>query len=155
MGNFLKVAILSGAIIGSVQAANAVTGNVIFNADVQNTCVIAVTDAGQMTANVGQTQLSSTNAGGSPGKATIVSTSSAYKVSLDTPTAFTTMPTGGAASSFAASYSTTGATTLTNQSVQNPLATGTTNVTVNLSATKATGSFPTGLYAATVVLRCE
>jgi hypothetical protein len=65
------------------------------------------------------------------------------------------MPTGGAASSFAAKYSTTGATTLTNMTTQQPLATGTTNVLVNLSATKATGSFPTGLYAATVVLRCE
>lgn len=154
MNKYVKIALAAGVLVAPVQA-HAVTGNVIFNADVQNTCSITVNDAGTLTANVGQTQLSSENAGGSAGTATIVTTSAAYAVSVNAPTAFDSNPTGGAASSFAAKYSTTGASTYSNQTTANPLATGTTNVSVHLAANKATGSFPTGLYAATVVLRCE
>lgn len=154
MNKFVKIAIAAGVLVAPVQA-HAVTGNVIFNADVQNTCAITVDNAGTLTTNVGQTQLSSENAGGAAGAATIVTTSAAYQVSVNAPTAFDTMPAGGAASSFSAKYSTTGASTYSNQTVANPLATGTTNVQVHMAANKATGSFPTGLYAATVVLRCE
>jgi hypothetical protein len=154
MKNYAKIAVVAGLLVAPMQA-QAATGNVIFNADVNNTCSITVVDAGTLTANVGQTQLSSENAGGSAGTATIVATSAAYAVSVNAPLAFSTFPVGGAATTFAAKYSTTGASTYTNATTSNPLATGTTNVSVNLAANKATGSFPTGLYAATVVLRCE
>lgn len=154
MNKFVKIAIAAGVLVAPVQA-HAVTGNVIFNADVQNTCAITVVDAGTLTANVGQTVLSSENAGGSAGTATIVTTSAAYQISVNAPTVFSTVPVGGAADTFAAKYSTTGDSAYVDQTGANPLATGTHNVSVDLAASKTTGSFPTGLYAATVVLRCE
>ena len=154
MNKFIKFAIVASGLCTPVQAF-AVTGNVIFNADVNNTCVINIVDAGIMKGNVGLTQLSSETAGGQPGLATVATTSSAYSVNVNSPLAFSTFPTGGAATSFAAKYSTTGASVYSNQTVANPLAVGTTNVQVHLAATKATGSFPTGTYTATVVLRCE
>lgn len=154
MKKTIKFAVIISALCAPVQAF-AVTGNVIFNADVNNTCVITIVDAGIMKGNVGLTQLSSENAGGQAGLATVATTSAAYSVNVNAPTAFSTFPVGGAATSFAAKYSTTGASVYTNQTAANPLAIGTTNVQVNLAAIKATGSFPTGTYAATVVLRCE
>ena len=155
MKNFVKVALVAGTLLAPAQAF-AVTGNVIFNADVSNTCAITIVDAGILTTNVGQTQLSSTNAGGQAGSATLAVTSAAYSVSVNAPTVFDTAPATAGVSTFAASYGTTGATVLAaGQTTAKPLSVGTTNVSVNMAATKATGAFPTGTYAATVVLRCE
>jgi hypothetical protein len=153
MKKFVKLAVAAGVLVAPVQAF-AVTGDVLFNGDVSNTCAITVGSAGTMTPNVGQTVLSSENAGGSAGTASIVTTSAAYQVSLNAPTGFNA-GSPAAPSSFAAKYSTTGASTYTDQTGANPLATGTTAVNVHLAATKTTGSFATGTYSATVVLRCE
>lgn len=153
MKSFVKYAVAAGLLVAPVQAF-AVTGNVIFNGDVSNTCAITIVDAGILTTNVGQTQLSSENAGGQAGTATVVATSSAYQVSVNAPAAFNA-GSPAAPSTFAAKYSTTGASTYTNATVANPLAAGTTNVSVNLAANKTAGSFPTGTYSATVILRCE
>ena len=131
MKNFVKIAAVS-ALLAAPLPAVAATGNVQFDATVNNTCSITVNQAGLLTANVGQTSLSSGNAGGAPGQADIVATSANYNVSIDQPT-----------------------TTLTTRNTAAPLATGTTAVNVNLAATKSSGSFPTGTYAAVVVLRCE
>lgn len=155
MKNFVKVALVAGALLAPAQAF-AVTGNVIFNADVNNTCAITIVDAGILTTNVGQTQLSSTNAGGQAGSATLATTSAAYTVNVNAPTAFDTQPATAGTSTFTATYGTTGATVLAaGQNTAKPLSVGTTNVSVNMAATKASGSYPTGTYAATVVLRCE
>jgi hypothetical protein len=153
MKKFVKLAVVAGVLVAPVQAF-AVTGDVIFNGDVSNTCAITVGSAGTMTPNVGQTQLSSENAGGAAGTAEIVATSAAYQISINNPTAFNA-GSPAAPSSFAGKYSTTGATTLTDQTGANALATGTTNVNVHLTATKTAGSYATGTYSATVVLRCE
>ena len=158
MNKYVKIAIAAGVLVAPVQA-HAVTGNVIFNADVQNTCAIVVNDAGTLTTNVGQTQLSSENAGGAAGTATITTTSAAFKASVANPTAFDSAPAGGGTStSFASKFSGSGATTIASTLASAPavsLNTGVTNVSVHLAATKSTGSFPTGLYAATVVLTCQ
>jgi hypothetical protein len=153
MKNFVKLAVVAGVLVAPVQAF-AVTGDVLFNGDVSNTCAITVGSAGVMMPNVGQTQLSSENAGGSAGAASIVATSAAYQVSINAPTGFNT-GSPVAPSAFAAKYSATGASVYANQTGANPLATGTTNVSVHLAATKTTGSYATGTYSATVVLRCE
>jgi hypothetical protein len=153
MKKFVKLAVVAGVLVAPVQAF-AVTGDVLFNGDVSNTCAITVKTAGVMTPNVGQTQLSSENGGGSAGTADIVTTSAAYQVSVNAPTAFNT-GSPAAPSSFAAKYSTTGASVYANQTGANPLATGTTAVNVHLAATKTAGSYATGTYSATVVLRCE
>ena len=156
MKNFVKFAVMS-ALLAAPLPAVAATGNVQFDATVNNTCSITVNQAGLLTANVGQTSLASTNAGGSAGTATIVATSANYTVGVDQPTAWQAgFPTGGdTAVTFAATYSAAGDTTVASTANNNALATGTTNVSVNLSATKSSGSFPTGTYAAIVVLRCE
>lgn len=155
MKNFAKFAVVS-ALLAAPLPAVAATGNVQFDATVNNTCGITVQQAGLLTANVGQTVLSSTNAGGSAGVAEIVATSANYTVSIDQPTAFSTAPSGGGTNvNFAATYSASGATTVASTAAANPLLTGTTAVNVNMSATKTSGSFPTGTYAAVVVLRCE
>ncbi|MGB8817975.1 MAG: hypothetical protein WCC66_08665 [Rhizobiaceae bacterium] len=155
MKNFVKFAVVS-AMLAAPLPAVAATGNVQFDATVNNTCAITVQTAGLLTANVGQTVLSSTNAGGSAGTAEIVATSANYTVSVDQPTAFSAAPVGGGTNvNFAATYASAGATTLTARNTAAPLLTGTSNVTVNMSATKTSGSFPTGTYAGIVVLRCE
>lgn len=155
MKNFVKFAAVA-AVLSASAPAFAATGDVQFDATVNNTCGITVNQAGLLTANVGQTSLSSLNAGGAAGQASIVTTSAAYTVSVDQPTAFTTAPVnGGTNVSFAATYAATGATTVASTNAANALATGTTNVNVDLTATKSSGSFPTGTYAAVVVLRCE
>ncbi len=154
-----KSAFLAAAIAAAVPAqAFAVTGNVQFDGSVSNTCAITVNTAGTLATNVGQTVLGSEQAGGAAGTATIVTTSAAYQVSADAPTAWTAFPTGGDTNvTFAANYATTGATTIskTSGATQSALATGSTDVNVNMSATKSSGSFPTGTYGAVVTLRCE
>jgi hypothetical protein len=155
MKNFVKIAAVS-ALLAAPLPAMAVTANVQFDAQVNNTCSIQVNQAGLLTANVGQTVLSSTNVGGSSGLADITTTSNSFGVSIAQPTAFTTAPAGGGTNvNFAATYSTAGATTIASTNSANPLLTGVTNVSVDMSATKTTGSFPTGTYAAVVVLTCE
>jgi hypothetical protein len=155
MKNFVKAALITSALLAPVQAF-AVTNNVIFNGTVNNTCAITIVDAGILATNVGQTQLSSTNAGGQAGTATLATTSTAYSVTVNAPTAFDTQPATAGVSTFAASYGTTGATVLAaGQTTLKPLSVGTTTVAINMTATKATGAYPTGTYAATVVLRCE
>jgi hypothetical protein len=155
MKNFVKFAVVTAALAAPLPAF-AATGDVQFDATVNNTCTIAVGPAGLLAANVGQTVLSSTNAGGTAGTADITATSAAYSVSVNAPTAFAAAPVGGGTSvTFAATYASAGATTLAAGNTVRPLNTGVSNVTVNMSATKSSGSFPTGTYAAVVVLRCE
>jgi hypothetical protein len=155
MKNFVKIAAVS-ALLAAPLPAVAATGNVQFDAQVDNTCSITVNQAGLLTANVGQTVLSSTNAGGASGQADILTTSASFNVSIDQPTTWANFPSGGDTNvAFAATYSASGDTTIASTNSANPLATGATAVNVDLSATKSSGSFPTGTYAAVVVLRCE
>lgn len=155
MKNFVKIA-LTSALLAAPLPAFAATGDVQFDAVVNNTCTIAVGPAGVLSTNVGQTTLSSTNPGGSAGTADITATSAAYSVSVNAPTAFATAPSGGGTNvTFAANYASAGATTVATTSSAAPLNTGVSNITVNMTATKTSGSFPTGTYAAIVVLRCE
>ena len=155
MNKFVKIA-LASALLAAPIPAFAATGDVQFDATVNNTCTIAVGPAGLLASNVGQTVLSSSIAGGTAGTADITATSAAYQVSINAPIAFTSAPVGGGTGvTFAANYASAGATTLASGNTARPLNTGVSNVTVNMSATKAAGSFPTGTYAAIVVLRCE
>ena len=155
MKNFVKFAVLSAALAAPLPAF-AVTGDVQFDAVVNNTCTIAVGPAGVLDTNVGQTVLSSSTGAGVAGTAVITATSSAYTVNVNAPTAFATAPVGGGSGvTFAANYASAGATTLAAGNTARPLSTGVSNITVNMSATKGSGSFPTGTYAAVVVLRCE
>ena len=155
MKNFVKIA-LASALLAAPLPAFAATGNVQFDAVVNNTCTMVVGPAGVLDTNVGQTVLSSQTGAGTAGTAAITATSGAFSVSIDTPTVFTAAPlNGGTNVTFAANYASAGATTLAAANSARPLNTGVSNITVNMSATKSSGSFPTGTYAAIVVLRCE
>lgn len=154
-----KLAILAVAVAAAIPgSAFAVTGDIQFDGTVSNTCSITVVDAGTLATNVGQTVLGSEETGGAAGTATIVTTSAAYSISADAPSAFTNAPTGGNTNvTFAANYSASGASSIgqTDGGTATGLSTGSYDVNVNMAATKSTGSFPSGSYDATVVLRCE
>ena len=152
----LRLIALTAALLAAPLPAFAATGDVQFDAVVNNTCTITVGPAGVLSTNVGQTTLSSTNPVGSAGTADIPATSAAYSVSVNAPTSFATAPSGGGTNvTFAANYASAGATSVATTSSAAPLNTGVSNITVNMTATKTSGSFPTGTYAAIVVLRCE
>ncbi|WP_295813597.1 hypothetical protein [uncultured Nitratireductor sp.] len=138
--------------------AAAITDTVIFNGNVLSTCLITLGTPGILASNGDFSVLSSTEAGGASGSATILTTGTSFSVSTSTPAAFIAAPTGGDDNvTFASSYSASGVTTLLDVvgSVTSPLGLGLTNVDVDMSATKSTGTFPAGSYTAEVTLTCE
>ncbi|MCT7375255.1 hypothetical protein [Chelativorans salis] len=140
----------------AIQPANAET--VIFNGLITSTCLINVGTPGTLVASADYTELSSTEAGGTSGTVTILTTGAGYEVSTDSPSAFATAPAGGGDSvTFASSYSANGVTSLTDVvgSLASPLGLGLTNLSVDLMATKSTGTFPAGDYMAEVTVTCE
>ncbi len=145
------------AVLAPVQAF-AVTGNIPFNGTVTDTCIITVGSAGTIMPNAGYTVLGSTQPGGAPGTATILATGSGFTVSADAPSSWGTAPSSASAAVFATTYSLSGANTASNVAGATGTALtafGTTNASVNLTATLPSGTYEAGTYAATVVLRCE
>ncbi|MGL4488508.1 MAG: hypothetical protein ACRCU5_03585 [Rhizobiaceae bacterium] len=145
MKNFVKIAIAAAVLVGSVQA-QAATGNVQFGATVDNSCTIDNIVSGSLGDSAGLTVLSSANTGtgGAAGSASVTTTSAAFAVSTDAPTAWDASPAGTPTTTFTSSHSGWTAGFV-----------GSAPVTVNMAATASTGSFPSGSYTATVVLRCE
>jgi hypothetical protein len=138
--------------------AFAATANVPFSGIVVSTCTLAVTSPGTLAASSNYTVLSSTQAGGSSGAVTIVSTGTAFKVSATAPSSFTVSPAdGNTNTSFQAHYQATGATSIGTQlgTTQSTLNSGITNLTVDLAATKSSGVFSQGAYTSEVIVRCE
>ncbi|MCB1382296.1 MAG: hypothetical protein KDJ73_05080 [Notoacmeibacter sp.] len=145
------------AVLAPVQAF-AVTGNIPFNGTVTDTCVITVGSSGTIAPNTAYTVLGSTETGGAPGTATILATGSGFNVFADAPTAWGTAPASASTAVFATTYSLSGANTASNVAGATGTALsnfGTTNASVNLTATLPSGTYEAGAYAATVVLRCE
>ncbi len=154
MKNLFKVTAVL-AVLTPVHA-NAVTGNIPFNGSVSASCAITVGSSGTITPNATYSELSSANAGGAPGTASILAIGTSWNVSADAPSSFSTEPVT-TASTFSASYDLSGVTTAASVpgSTTTSLGNGTTNVSVNLTAAHPSGSYQAGTYAATVVLRCE
>ena len=95
--------------------------------------------------------------GGSAGTATVLTTGTAFSLSTDEPI-FTSAPAGGGTGvTFASNYASTGDNVIpqTSGATATPLSAGTSNISVNMSATKTSGTFVAGTYAASVTLRCE
>ncbi|WP_246225868.1 hypothetical protein [Chelativorans xinjiangense] len=142
----------------AVQSAGAVNGTVIFNGSVLSTCLITIGTPGTLAASADYTMLSSTEAGGSSGTATILTTGAGFEVSTSAPVTFVAAPAGGNDSvTFASSYSANGVTSLLDVvgSVTSPLGLGLTNLDVDLAATKSAGAFSAGNYTAEVTVTCE
>ena len=159
----MKKLVYTAAVVAAVFAsaqANAATGNVQFDGTVAGTCVINVSNAGVLGVSTDFSTLGSSQAGGTPGSATVQTTDSSFKISLDTPSAWTSAPASGNANvAFSSAYSSTGSTTASNVegSTMTPLNAGSHNVTINLTAAKTVSgeTFAPGSYQAQVVLRCE
>lgn len=135
--------------------AMAMDATALFGGRVADTCILATGTPGTFTANSDFTNLSTDNAGGSESTVKAVATSSNYRLSTIAPSAFS----AGDSSSvtFATDYSLTGATTANDiaGSTATRLTRGQTTVSVGLKATKTTGTFTAGDYAAAVTVRCE
>ena len=156
MKNLIKVAGVAVLALAPMQAG-AVTGNIPFNGSVTHTCVITVGPAGTITANAGFDNLSSSNAGGGAGSASVASTGNGFDISVDAPT-LSKPAADVTAETLTSSYSTTGATTTsgTNATAANSLNNGTASVTIHMNAQKGgTDVFEAGAYTGQVVLRCE
>lgn len=141
-----------------IAPAAAVTDTVIFNGNVISTCLITVGTPGILSTNGAMNVLSSSEAGGVSGTATVVTTGAGFNLSTSAPSTFFLAPAGGDDDvSFATHYSASGVTSLLDVvgSVTSPLGLGLTNVDVDLSATKSAGVFPAGNYTAEVTLTCE
>lgn len=160
--NYLKVA-LATAFVAVPMQANAVTGNVPFNGTVTHTCTITVNTGGTLVSDAGFQNLASNIGAGVNGDADITATGNTFNVSIDAPAAFDSQPASDTTGeSFNASYSTSGATSVTGSAAggansgTNTLNMGTTNVDIDLVASKSGADvFEAGAYQATVVLRCE
>ena len=162
MRNFLKLAMAS-ALVAVPMQASAVTGNVPFNGTVTHTCTITVNNGGTMVSDASFQTLASNIGAGVNGDADIVATGNTFQISIDAPNAFDSQPASDTtAETFNASYTTSGANSHSgsaaggSNSGTNTLAMGTTNVDIDLSASKGGSDvFEAGAYQATVVLRCE
>ena len=142
----------------SADVASAAQATVPFTGVVTSTCVLTVGTPGVMAASTDFTTLSSTNAGGVPGSVAALSTGTTFKVSAIAPGSFTASPAGGGdAVTFNALYRGTGATSIgsTPGATATTLNTGLTNLQVDLSALRSSGTYPGGAYAAEVIVRCE
>jgi hypothetical protein len=151
-------ALAAGALIASTGAASAQTsGDVIFNGSLLDICVVLVTDSGTITPNGDYTELSSENAGGDRGGATITTTSANFDLVVDAPAAFSSAPSGGDAGvTFDALVTASGVTVLTDivDGVLSSLGLGLTTLQVGVTASKGAGVFPAGAYQVPVTVRC-
>lgn len=156
MKKFIFAAGVAAFALAPVQAS-AVTGNIPFNGTVTHTCTITVGPAGALAADASFQTLSSSIGSGSAGTASIVATGNGFNISVDAPTL--SKPAADTTSeTLASSYSTSGATSVSGADTDpaNNLSNGTTNVSINMSATKSGSDvFEAGAYTGTVVLRCE
>ncbi|MDX2309217.1 MAG: hypothetical protein NW216_13325 [Hyphomicrobium sp.] len=145
-------------LVATALPASAQTANVPFAGLVTASCVLTVGIPGVIAPNATFDQLSSTNSGGLAGTISALATGTNFRVSAAAPSDFTLAPDGASSGvTFSTTYSGSGATSFgsTPGSTQRTLGLGLTNMSVNLAASKSSGVFPGGAYAAEVVVTCE
>ena len=121
-------------------------------------CAIMVTQNGRLRPNIENTELSSRQAGGIAGVATVTSTNSSYQMSIDQTIGFTSAPAdGNTNTTFSATYSGSGAANFMETPGNIPVKAqkGTTTVETNFIATRSPDAFPAGNYNGELILRCE
>ncbi len=156
MIRYVKFAVAASFALVPAQAFSA-TGDIQFSATVTHTCTITVNSAGTLGVSTDFKTLASNQASGTAGTATISASGNGFDISVGAPS-LSKPAADNTAETLSASYSTTGATSVsgTNSSAANDLAHGTTNVSVNMSAVKSGSDvFEAGNYTGTVVLLCE
>lgn len=122
------------------------------------TCLIAVGTSGVIAPNIEATELSSKGYGGAPGSVDVLTSAGSFSLVVEAPLGFSLSPVGGNDDvTFSASYSGFGATAFSEQPGKIPvrLKNGLTSIQTHLVATRASGLFPSGLYRADLIVRCE
>ena len=125
---------------------------------VRQFCQVILVEGGVLAQSNDQQQLSSTEVGGAAGRAQITTTSGRYSVSIDTPTGFTVMTSGGDSDvTYTSAYSLTGATTApeTSGEIETKLKRGLTDMATHFTASRLTSPFPAGAYSSMLTVRCE
>lgn len=149
---------VAACVFSSTENASAQTsGDVIFNGLILDTCVVAIVSTGTLAADATYTSLSSENAGGARGSATVVTTSVDFDLQIDTPVGFSAMPAGGDTGvTYGALVSATGVTSLVDivDGALSALGLGLTTLSVGATATRGAGVFPAGSYQLPVTVRC-
>jgi hypothetical protein len=121
-------------------------------------CMIVVTDDGEIYNMPGTNRLTSSGAGGRPGRAAVYASHNSFRLSIDPPLGFRSAPTGGNNGVvFTTSFSGNGATSFSRRpgSSDQKLREGVTQVEVDFVADRGNDTFPAGNYQAELLLRCE
>lgn len=138
-------------------AAAQPSGDVTFNGLILDICIVAILGSGTLAPDATYTSLSSENPGGARGAATVVTTSTNFDLTIDTPTGFSMMPAGGDTGvTYDALVSATGVTILSDivDGALSALGLGLTTLSVGATVTKGAGIFPAGSYQLPVTVRC-
>ncbi len=135
--------------------AHAATAPAVFTGTVLSTCVLTVGTPGIIAPNSDFSALDSRNPGGLPSSVSALTTGGSFSISAVPPASFTTGSSTGV--TFATAYTLSGATTASGVigTATTLLGIGVTNISVDLAATKSSGSFQAGAYTAAVTVRCE
>lgn len=132
------------------------SGDVPFSGTVASNCTVIISSDGTLAANTNATVLGSTVSGGNPGIAQVVTNDETFSLSVADPTDFSGPSGWNGTPIFTTEFDLTGATSGSGSSASAAaLAAGATDVSVDLTATLASGVFASGDYSATVVLTCE
>ena len=154
----LLVMAFAASLAGSAYTApaHAVDANVPFTSVVASTCAVVLGVPGVMNANAANTELDSAN--GTSGTAVITTTGTNFELSAIAPSDFTIKPpTYAGSTTFTATYSAGGATTLPSGAggTARTLLPGVSTASVDLKAVSDSGPFHAGNYTAVVTVRCE
>ncbi|MEL6817674.1 MAG: hypothetical protein AAFP80_03415 [Pseudomonadota bacterium] len=147
----MKKLLASMAVAAVLAPASAFAEDVPFTATVASTCGIVVNTAGTLGPNGDASVLSSAN--GTAAAATVTANALNFTLSVGAPSGWVTSPTGTPTTSFDAAM-TFGGTTYSTSDTPSVPATAT-PVSVDMSATAASGSFPNGSYSTNATLTCS
>lgn len=137
--------------------AHSTDQTVEFRGLINNSCSIVVLNDGLLGVASDQTILSSKEAGGLQGTVNVLTNGIGATVEVVAPTGFSVAPPSGTVNTlFETSYSLSGVTVLADLvgSSVTPLGLGLTRLDLDASATKTSGTFESGAYELTTVVRC-
>jgi len=151
------IAGLSTAALILSGSASATDRNVNFRGVINNSCSLVVLNDGLLGVSSDQTILSSKQAGGLQGRVSVVTNGYGNTIEVISPSGFTVGPPSANMNTiFESEYSASGGTILSNLLgvVVSILGIGTTTIDIDATATKTSGTFESGAYELTTVVRC-
>ena len=138
-------------------SASATDRDVNFRGEINNSCSLVVLNDGLLGVSSDQTVLSSKVSGGQHGRVSVVTNGYGNTIEIISPSGFTVGPPSADVNTiFETEYSASGGTILSNLLgvVVSILGIGTTTINVDATATKTSGTFESGSYELTTVVRC-